>query len=180
MSRSTMPTASCTRHLSQSTPKLYKQKMGYSKIDYSSQQVSSVSAGETSGAQTSFPSNCNFLSIRPVEDEYPRRGLSEGDWHTNPSECARRLRQEYLDRFEDPYTNAYHTARESTLKPWPKPRSTYYSSSILNSHSGWTGEYSKTNEDGASPAAKSWTGEYSDPYEYRASPAARLGRLQMP
>ncbi|KAH7253501.1 uncharacterized protein BKA55DRAFT_509592 [Fusarium redolens] len=186
-----MLNAGRTRHMSKSKsmPLPSKQKMGYSKIDYSSQQVSSVSAGETSAARTSLPSYCDFITECPVEEEDPSWSLFEGEWHEDAKKCTLRMKQEYLDQFEnpvDPWDKYYnHTAEpESTLESWPKPKSTCSISppaSKSKQTPGWTGEYSSMTEHGASPKVSQWTGQYSDPYEYSVSPTmTRLGKWAKP
>ncbi|KAF5987202.1 hypothetical protein FBULB1_2087 [Fusarium bulbicola] len=162
----------------------YKQPKGNSRTDYSSQQVSSATAGETSAGRTSLPSYCDFYTECPVEEEEPSWSLFEGEWHQDTRECTLRMKQEYLDQFENPldpwdkYSN-HTTESESTLKSWSSPKSTHSTSPPASNSKqtpGWTGQYSSMIEYSASPEVSQWTGQYSDPYEYSVSPKmTRLG-----
>ncbi|KAF5609885.1 uncharacterized protein FSUBG_3666 [Fusarium subglutinans] len=162
----------------------YKQPKGNPGTDYSPQQVSSATAGETSAGQTSLPSYCDFYTECPVEEEEPSWSLFEGEWHQDTRECTLRMKQEHLDQFENPfdpwdkYSN-YTTESESTLKSWSSPKSTHSTSppaSNSKQSPGWTGQYSSMIEYSASPEVSQWTGQYSDPYEYSVSPKmTRLG-----
>ncbi|CVK86580.1 uncharacterized protein FMAN_06151 [Fusarium mangiferae] len=162
-----------------SEPYFSKQQMGNSRTDNSPQQVSSATAGETSAGRTSLPSYCDFCTECPVEEEEPSWSLFEGECHHQDArKCTLRMKQEYLDQFENPFDlrDKYknHTAEsESTLKSWPSLKSTHSISppaSISKQTPGWTGEYSSINEYGASPETSQWTGEYSSMIEYSASP----------
>lgn len=174
-----MPNTSGTSQMSKSKsePLFSDQQMGYSELEYSSQQVSSVTAGEASAGRTSLPSYCDFYTECPVEEEEPTWSLFEGEWHEDAKECTLRMKQEYLDQFENPFDlwdkyNNHTTEPESTLKSRPKPKSTCISPPASNSKQtlGWTGEYASMTEYGASPKVSQWTGQYSDPYEYSVSP----------
>ncbi|KAF5593086.1 hypothetical protein FPCIR_5408 [Fusarium pseudocircinatum] len=168
-----------TRQISKPKPKsLFSGKSkGNTRTDYSSQQVSSVSAGETSAGRTCLPSYCDFYTECPVEEEEPSWSLFEGEWHEDSRKRTLRMKQEYLDQFENPfdpwdkYSN--HTSEsESTMRFWPSPKSTDSISppaSDSKQTPGWTGEYSSMSEYGTSPTSK-WTGEYSSMIEYSASP----------
>ncbi|KAF5625716.1 hypothetical protein F52700_9082 [Fusarium sp. NRRL 52700] len=137
----------------------YKQPKGNSRNDYSPQQVSSVTAEETSAGRTSPPSYCDFYTECPVEEEEPPWSLIEGEWHQDIRKCTLRMKQEYLDQFEnrfdpwDKYNN--HTAEsESTLKSWSSHKSTHSTSPPASNSKqtlGWTGEYSSITEYGARP-----------------------------
>ncbi|KAF4950484.1 hypothetical protein FGADI_8190 [Fusarium gaditjirri] len=167
--------------MSKSELHFYRQEMGNSTIVYSSQQASSVTAGETSAERTSLPSYCDFYTECPVEEGEPTWSLFEGEWHEDARRCTLRMKQEYLDQFENPFEpwDKYTAEPESTLKSWPKPKSTSVSPPASNSKQtlGWTGEYSSMTEYGASPKVTQWTGQYSDPYEYSVSPKlTRLGK----
>ncbi|KLP07132.1 uncharacterized protein FFB20_04751 [Fusarium fujikuroi] len=163
----------------ESEPLFSKQQMGNSRTGDSPQQVSSVSTGETSAGRTSLPSYCNFYTECPVEEEEPSWSLFEGEWHQDTRKCTLRMKQEYLDQFENPFDQwdkyKNHTAEsESTLQSWPSLKSTH---SISKQTPGWTGEYSSMIEYSASPEVSQWTGQYSDPYEYSVSPKmTRLGK----
>ncbi|KAF5629079.1 hypothetical protein F25303_10299 [Fusarium sp. NRRL 25303] len=168
-----------------SEPYFSKQQMGNSRTDNSPQQVSSVTAGETSAGRTSLPSYCDFYTKCPVEEEEPSWSLFEGEWHQDARKCSLRMEQEYLDQFENPFDprDKYknHTVEsESILKCWSSLKSTHSISppaSISKQTPGWTGEYSSMIEYSASPEVSQWTGQYSDPYEYSVSPKmTRLGK----
>ncbi|KAF5679354.1 hypothetical protein FDENT_8746 [Fusarium denticulatum] len=160
-----------------------EQPKGNTRPDYPSHQVSKCS----------------------VEEEEPSWSLFEGEWHEDTRKCTLRMKQEYLDQFENPfdpwdkYSN--HTSQsESTLKSWPSPKSTdsisppasdskqtpgwtgQFSSMTecgASPTSQWTGEYSSMIEYSASPEVSQWTGQYSDPYEYSVSPKmTRLGKWE--
>ncbi|KAF5709946.1 hypothetical protein FMUND_9790 [Fusarium mundagurra] len=169
-----------TRQMSKpkSEPVFYEQPKGNSRTDYSSQQVSSVSAGETSAGRSSLPSYCDFYTECPVEEEEPFWSLLEGEWHEDPRKCTLRMKQEYLDQFGNPFDawdkyKNYTAESESNLKSWPSPKSTHSISPPTSDSKqipGWTGQYSSTTEYVASPEATQWTGEYSSMIEYSASP----------
>ncbi|KAF4493854.1 hypothetical protein FAGAP_10034 [Fusarium agapanthi] len=166
-----------TRQMSKpkSEPFFSKQQMGNSITDYSPQQVSSVTAGETSAGQTSLPSYCDSYTECPVEEEEPSWSLFEGEWHQDTRKCTLRMKQEYIDQFENPFDpwdkSSNHTAEsESTLKSWSSPKSSDSTSPPPSNSNGWTGEYSSMIEYSASPEVSQWTGQYSDPYEYSVSP----------
>ncbi|EWG53746.1 hypothetical protein FVEG_12111 [Fusarium verticillioides 7600] len=182
-----------------------KQSKRNTRTDYSSQQVSSVSAGETSTERTSLHSYCGFYTECPAEEEESSWSLLEGEWHEDTRKCTLCMKQEYLDQFEDPFdpwdTYRNHTSEsESTLESWPSTKSTdsisspardskqtpgwtgQYSSLteyVASPTSQWTGEYSSMIEYSVSPEASQWTGQYSDPYEYSVSPKmTRLGKWE--
>ncbi|KAG5774279.1 hypothetical protein H9Q72_000347 [Fusarium xylarioides] len=169
-----------TRQMSKpkSEPGFHKQPKGNSRTDYSPQQVSSVTAGETSTERTSLPSYCDFYTECPVEEEESSWSLFEGEWHEDSIKCTLRMKQEYPDQFENPFDAwdkcSNHTAEsESTLKSWPSLKSTHSISppaSQSKQTAGWTGQYSSMTEYDASPEATQWTGEYSSMIEYSESP----------
>ncbi|KAI1063957.1 hypothetical protein LB506_005295 [Fusarium annulatum] len=143
-----------------------QQKMGNSRNGDSPQQVSSVSAGETSAGRTSLPSYCNFYTEYPVEEEEPSWSLFEGEWHQDTRKCSLRMKQEYLDHLGQ--------ASKALTASQNKPLAGLYGASPEALK--WTGEYSSMIEYSASPEVSQWTGQYSDPYEYSVSPKmTRLG-----